>query len=207
MPSDTTTAAAPRFERTLETAQGLRLSVRFDPRYRELGSDLWLSASGLTVAANLTAAEARALAQALSGMADAMDAAATDPHAPAQPRDGGGRAVSTTTPSPAEPRHTPGPWRVAQYCENPEWPAILPQRDGADVYMPLASVHDGKGLLKNQDEAWANARLIAAAPQMLAALEGILSAVSGGWLRAMPEHDPRVQAARAARAAATGEGA
>ena len=66
--------------------------------------------------------------------------------------------------------HTKGPWEV-----NPQYPASI-RAGGAQV----ASVSIKNGVHPNnppQDEAYANARLIAAAPEMLEALEYIKGAI------------------------------
>ena len=56
--------------------------------------------------------------------------------------------------------HTPGPW--TQH-------GIYISKDGNDYEYPVASV----STIIPDDEAWANARLIAAAPDLLAALESL----------------------------------
>ena len=62
--------------------------------------------------------------------------------------------------------HTPGPWTIqAEARRNGRW---IKSRDGQDIAQIL--------LTKDTSEASANARLIAAAPDLLAALERLESA-------------------------------
>lgn len=67
-------------------------------------------------------------------------------------------------------KHTPGPWRVSS-----ESPRII-QKDyraiGSDAGFLIASTmgHDNSGFYASEQEADANARLIAAAPELLEAL-------------------------------------
>lgn len=62
-------------------------------------------------------------------------------------------------------QHTPGPWRVVEY-DNGAY--ILPPGD-----LPCVTAVAIKGVGRNYDEAEANARLIVAAPDLLAVLERI----------------------------------
>jgi len=84
-----------------------------------------------------------------------------------------------------EVKHTPGPWRVNHRCVEDEARNAI-----ASVYRNV----DGTGHNK------ANARLIAAAPDLLAACEAILS----GWGH-QDGVSRAVEKARAARAKARGE--
>lgn len=67
-----------------------------------------------------------------------------------------------------EGRFTPGPWRV-----DPDFPADIQVRDGS---RDLACT--SRSIIRNnppdQAETWANAHLIAAAPEMYAALSELL---------------------------------
>jgi len=95
-------------------------------------------------------------------------------------------------------KHTPGPWTVNPYCN-----------DGAEVraIAPVAwcSVATTVGSSGSQSidaaEARANARLIAAAPDLLAALERLFR--WGSW--PSEEHKQDMESARAAIAKATKE--
>lgn len=97
-------------------------------------------------------------------------------------------------------QHTPGPWALNGYqVERGEGIArtvatVAPRRQiGTDYAAPDA------------DTAMANARLIAAAPDLLAALQGLAWAVSGIEY-VETEYAEQVAQARAAIAEAQGEG-
>lgn len=82
--------------------------------------------------------------------------------------------------------HTPGPWRVHAVA------GLIQEANGHSI-----AAYTGT----SQDEADANARLIAAAPELLAALEHLLALNSG----CAPEEEERGwDQARAAIAKATG---
>lgn len=68
-------------------------------------------------------------------------------------------------------RHTPGPWYVSGTIDG----YAIRYRDQADYYT-IATAHDDIGAWRNTDdeEAAANARLIAAAPELLEALRMML---------------------------------
>lgn len=90
-----------------------------------------------------------------------------------------------------EAKHTPGPWG----CES----AMSSDLDS----IRYITNPDGKSIARvrirnfqSQDEALANARLIAAAPDLLAALQGIMAGIAGC------ERDAHYEAARAAIAKA-----
>lgn len=102
-------------------------------------------------------------------------------------------------------KHTPAPWRVSS-----ESPRII-QKDyraiGSDAGFLIASTmgHDNSGFYASEQEADANARLIAAAPELLEALEMCTKAMAS----VLPDFNPYDQAAydkaRAAIAKAKGE--
>lgn len=98
-------------------------------------------------------------------------------------------------------KHTPGPWTVATYTGNCGAYHIT------EAEKMISGMHDAEGWTESQsmmDEA--NARLIAAAPELLEALEyceramTLAVACSG----ATPEEGSALQKARAAIAKATG---
>ena len=92
---------------------------------------------------------------------------------------------------------TPGPWRVV--AEPGDYFTTLTVMS-PDFY--IASIHEG---LPGEDEGEANARLIAAAPDLYAALEDI---ASRGYQGMFDPHYRKLQdIARAARAKARGESA
>lgn len=88
-------------------------------------------------------------------------------------------------------KHTPGPWE-ARCIESQEWAIDAPNGDptiGYSSWTALASVY-GSNDFRREGEAVAeaNARLIAAAPELLAACAGLLDAlrtsgVSNGAIR------------------------
>lgn len=86
------------------------------------------------------------------------------------------------------PQHTPGPWEVVEYEaeEGDFWKEIEPD---------VACVRKGR-------EAIANARLIAAAPDLLAALKALAKEVFGCYGNA---HQAQMDMARAAIAKAEGK--
>ena len=95
-------------------------------------------------------------------------------------------------------KHTPGPWTVNPYCN-----------DGAEVRSLAIVARCGAALTHSASdsqsidaaEARANARLIAAAPDLLAALERLFR--WGSW--PSEEHKQDMESARAAIAKATKE--
>lgn len=96
-------------------------------------------------------------------------------------------------------KHTPGPWYTTARSNNMIDVCHQIRRPGA-ITMALCRVQARQSWLS---EAEANARLIAAAPDLLEALKrcaGVLGLVSPGG-----QEDPDVLCARAAIAKATGE--
>ena len=90
-------------------------------------------------------------------------------------------------------KHTPGPWTYEQISNN----AYVIDENGSAVM-----------LYRNpDDEMKANARLIAAAPELLEALEGMLAIDQENHQRGHDDDDvcKEVQTARAAIAKAKGE--
>lgn len=89
--------------------------------------------------------------------------------------------------------HTPGPWAVLN--------------DGDDEYAPVVGIEGGKRIAdvyqcRTDSEATANARLIAAAPELLAALKlterwMMSPSIPEGARHAMPIHDVRDAIAKA----------
>ena len=93
-------------------------------------------------------------------------------------------------------KHTPGPWT-----------ANKPTRDNgrAEIHagcMLVAQAFNWMLDAEGDEQCWADARLIAAAPDLLEALKEIVDAADGaGW----EQLDPSFKKARAAIAKATGE--
>lgn len=92
--------------------------------------------------------------------------------------------------------HTPGPWRIdpAVY---PESPKIYPDNGSAN-FAYIARVNAGR------DEFQANARLIAAAPDLLEALEKLMR--KGSIATALEDDERDEISALLGRARARGEG-
>lgn len=95
-------------------------------------------------------------------------------------------------------QHTPGPWQVnsfdpLQICDTDgEWRGCA----------PIATTHG------NAAEARANARLIAAAPALLAALQtarNVLAGIATGDLKTIHANSPALTQVRAAIRQATGQ--
>lgn len=103
----------------------------------------------------------------------------------------------------SETKFTPGPWVAASHFAQGEGgrtyiPVLRPGNDP----VPLAVVHrDVDGYGKQEGEA--NAHLIAAAPELFAALAAIVKAGSPS-LYSTPHFDARLETARAVLARATG---
>jgi hypothetical protein len=73
-------------------------------------------------------------------------------------------------------QHTTGPWRLAQYgVEEPAFTVMRGDKAVASVSCPRINGHRHKRI-PSQHESEANARLIAAAPDLLAAIEHVLIA-------------------------------
>ncbi|HOQ61262.1 MAG TPA: hypothetical protein PKZ08_11610 [Vicinamibacterales bacterium] len=92
-------------------------------------------------------------------------------------------------------RHTPGPWKAVEAAYNP--PGWLWVQNGPGAL--LADVHQNVNI--PLDARNANARLMAAAPELLEALQEIITAADGeGW----SQLDAGFTKARAAVAKALG---
>ena len=92
-------------------------------------------------------------------------------------------------------RHTPGPWKAVEAAYNP--PGWLWVQNGPGAL--LADVHQNVNI--PMDARNANARLMAAAPELLEALQEIITAADGeGW----SQLDAGFTKARAAVAKALG---
>jgi len=77
------------------------------------------------------------------------------------------------------PSHTPGPWHVMEVHRNPdclEWVigCVRPATDACKENPRIAICDEMGGSGDGREEGRANAHLIAAAPELLAALEGVL---------------------------------
>lgn len=114
--------------------------------------------------------------------------------------------------------HTPGPWAVdADPIEDQDYETliVLPGPNGSYPTWIARAEHNWKEAGARERriswaEAQANARLIAAAPDLLAAMEGVMNILGSAESNASgnPEWDyvgPRIAAARAAIAKACGQ--
>lgn len=98
-------------------------------------------------------------------------------------------------------QHTPGPWVAC------DWGYIVaddPTGRHEDIYIAEVCREDDEGRIVPPIEQQANARLIAAAPDLLAALQGLAWAVSGIEY-VETEYAEQIADARAAIAKAQGE--
>lgn len=93
--------------------------------------------------------------------------------------------------------HTPGPWRVA--------PSVA-FRGSLDIDGPVGHGHVASTYCLPTDEECANARLIAAAPDLLAALVRLREWVRHPGRDDSPENEAVIDQAEAAIARAKGEG-
>ena len=108
-----------------------------------------------------------------------------------------------------QPKWTPGPWFIVTPTQGFEVCTIhgverQPTEDGLGqtwVYIrPESLVRDGEWHWPDEAECTANAHLIAAAPDLYAALDGLLGLLDAGSL-----YEPQAYAARTALAKARGE--
>lgn len=124
-------------------------------------------------------------------------------------------------------KHTPGPWRVEDHTLKADGTGVnpnLPRRlcihcgklasfsDGTPAYEPVTIAINAKGWgvaqigtlepVAEHDQHMANARLIAAAPDLLAALHALMMAFGGVTTNEQQKH---WDAARAAIAKAIGD--
>ena len=97
--------------------------------------------------------------------------------------------------------HTPGPWRAtSRNIENvANWASRIPFAIELEVGHSVAPIAD----VCDQPAAEANARLIAAAPELLAALKDVLRIAQAASV-GVPGNSPRLDRARAAIAKAEG---
>jgi len=61
-------------------------------------------------------------------------------------------------------KHTPGPWRLAEG-------SVV---DQTNTVIPISGIAQPHGYVPEDDVSWANARLIAAAPELLEALKSLV---------------------------------
>jgi hypothetical protein len=90
-------------------------------------------------------------------------------------RDGRAEAGDATTQMIAT-SHTPGPWRAV------EWACKAPTTILADVNGQVVQVAECSGLGRYADDSVADARLIAAAPELRLELQRIADGIAGGFI-------------------------
>ncbi len=100
-----------------------------------------------------------------------------------------------------ETKWTPGPWVVESTLRANGGDTSVMTGDGAYC---IADLHESGGMARPYEECVANARLVAAAPDMTEALrEAIVCAEAAGW-QTLPRFDLALAAMRAALSAAKG---
>jgi hypothetical protein len=109
-------------------------------------------------------------------------------------------SITTSGRGEAMSEHTPGPWEAREGWEEVYGPAVYTA--GAHETQPLAAVHE-----VGNPNAKADARLIAAAPDLLAALDHLSGHASTTYHMCGTDEEwmEGLRAARAAIAKATGE--
>ncbi len=111
----------------------------------------------------------------------------------------------TEVPAPHIPAYTPGPWevggKVGLYCDDVQ---ITSNKEPVAIAVPRRSYDILSRARRSPAELSANARLIASAPDLLAALECILKRYESAGVQCYPEAMREVIAARAAIAKAKG---
>lgn len=104
-------------------------------------------------------------------------------------------------------QHSPGPWTV----ETREHVHAIQDRNGQDLTYQDTTPNENHGSITSRSrlkiETLANARLIAAAPELLEALQNIVGTYndSDRWTQGDEPEPVEIQAARAAIAKATGD--
>jgi len=73
--------------------------------------------------------------------------------------------------------HTPGPWKVWNFADDPRHVAVGPDAGGLAVADVVACNAHGCYTAATEARGQANARLIAAAPALLAALQKLVRAI------------------------------
>ena len=98
--------------------------------------------------------------------------------------------------------HTPGPWSVWNFNDDPRHVAVGPEAGGLAVADIVACNAHGCYTAQTEAQGAANARLIAAAPDLLEALQWAIEQIEDDL---DPDHQAAIVAARAAIAKAEGE--
>lgn len=105
--------------------------------------------------------------------------------------------------------HTPGPWRLHFWAENVGISADRPKQRDCETVATVYRGPETASYATDREKADANARLIAAAPDLLEALDGVIGFIDDlallGGMTANGGAQERLDAARAAIAKARGE--
>ena len=103
--------------------------------------------------------------------------------------------------------YTPGPWSIWNFSDDPRHVAVGPDVGGLAIADVVACNAHGCYTAETESRGQANARLIAAAPDLLAALREIVAAVESGDIDGYSPSGDWFREARAAIAKARGENA
>jgi hypothetical protein len=99
--------------------------------------------------------------------------------------------MTDTDPARPTPQHTPGPWQHDwHFIVAPDPTAIHP-----DIYVAEIAEDDEEGRIASPEQREANARLIAAAPELVACVEMLWDALSD-ILEGIPLRDTGFEAER-----------
>jgi hypothetical protein len=109
-------------------------------------------------------------------------------------------------------KHTAGPWSIPHFArQEVDCDCVYVLAEGYCGSIADVSIDNGKRISEGGNdspplaEAQANARLIAAAPELLEALQALVKSLSDQDDEGLIEHAQQMVAARAAIAKATGE--
>ena len=100
--------------------------------------------------------------------------------------------------------HTPGPWSIWNFSDDPRHVAVGPDAGGLAIADVVACNAHGCYTAETESRGQANARLIAAAPDLLAALQMVDRIWSNDQTANLDPESP-LAIVRAAIAKATGE--
>lgn len=101
--------------------------------------------------------------------------------------------------------HTPGPWEVRKYWSDEGAYEIYPTRGKKPSFGQWASIAEVTGDVSKSESAMKNARLIAAAPELLEALQWLVDLMPDPELDSDPVQREQVIKAKVVIAKATGQ--
>lgn len=90
-----------------------------------------------------------------------------------------------------ESKHTPGPWGIDYVTTDVQWPVVNDASDNPVCEIVLCYLPDTDDADPCKQEAEANARLIAAAPDLLDALKSSLQFVAAWQTEYLDKNDPQ----------------